>query len=142
MADDTSWVAEPLGDGAYRVTTGQDAEIVYVAGAPGDMWAFWRGQVFRGRLGDDPTDAPSRPRHGDAHTLMAPMPAKVRSVLVDAGALVAVGDTLLVLEAMKMELPIRAPEAGRVVRVNCREGEMVQPDTVLVEITGPEAGTS
>ena len=44
------------------------------------------------------------------------------------------GDTLLILEAMKMELPIRAPADG-VVRVGAlQEGELVQPDIVLVEL--------
>jgi len=38
-----------------------------------------------------------------------------------------------VLEAMKMELPIRAPHDGTIAAVHCREGELVQPGTVLVE---------
>jgi biotin carboxyl carrier protein len=41
---------------------------------------------------------------------------------------------VLVLEAMKMELPIRAPADGRVVSVSCTPGELVQPGVPLVEI--------
>jgi 3-methylcrotonyl-CoA carboxylase alpha subunit len=40
-----------------------------------------------------------------------------------------------VLEAMKMELPVRANEHGTVAAVHCREGELVQPGRPLVDIT-------
>ena len=62
------------------------------------------------------------------------MPATVLKVLVAPGATVSKGDTLLILEAMKMELPIRAAANAVVLEVRCREGELVQPDTVLVEL--------
>jgi len=55
-------------------------------------------------------------------------------VNVKAGDAVAAGDTLVVLEAMKMELAIRAPEAGIVRAVNCQAGDLVQPGTVLVDL--------
>jgi biotin carboxyl carrier protein len=38
------------------------------------------------------------------------------------------------LEAMKMELPITAPRAGRVKSIHCREGELVQPGVPLLEL--------
>jgi biotin carboxyl carrier protein len=44
------------------------------------------------------------------------------------------GDTVIILEAMKMELPVRTSRDGIVTAVHCREGELVQPDTVLMEI--------
>jgi 3-methylcrotonyl-CoA carboxylase alpha subunit len=62
------------------------------------------------------------------------MPATVVKVLVAPGQAVRHGDTLVVLEAMKMELPIRAPGDATVKAVNCREGELVQPDRALVEL--------
>jgi 3-methylcrotonyl-CoA carboxylase alpha subunit len=62
------------------------------------------------------------------------MPATVMKVLVTPGGVVRKGDTMVVLEAMKMELPIRAPGDGTVLAVNCREGELVQPDATLVEL--------
>ena len=70
--------------------------------------------------------------HLDA--LAAPMPATVAAVLVRPGAVVAAGDTLVRLEAMKMELAIRAPAAGRVAAVDCRAGELVQPGRPLVTL--------
>jgi acetyl/propionyl-CoA carboxylase alpha subunit len=64
----------------------------------------------------------------------SPMPATVVKILVEAGQEVAEGATVLVLEAMKMELPIRAPRAGVVKSVDCTQGELVQPGVTLVEL--------
>lgn len=65
---------------------------------------------------------------------MAPMPATVIRVHATVGQNVTRGDTLLVLEAMKMELPVRAPADGAVTAVNCAEGDLVQPGVPLIEL--------
>jgi 3-methylcrotonyl-CoA carboxylase alpha subunit len=62
------------------------------------------------------------------------MPATVRRLLVAPGDRVKAGDSLLILEAMKMELPVRAPAAGTVRAILCREGDLVQPGVALVTI--------
>ena len=64
---------------------------------------------------------------------MSPMPATVVAIHVTPGQVVAEGDTLIVLEAMKMELPIRAPRNGVVKTVACATGELVQPGVNLLE---------
>jgi urea carboxylase len=56
----------------------------------------------------------------------APMPGNVWKVEVVAGDIVAAGQTLVILESMKMEISIPAPSAGRVVEVNCQAGRPVQ----------------
>jgi acetyl/propionyl-CoA carboxylase alpha subunit len=123
-----------VADGVYRVEHDGRSDIVYVAGSSGDLWAFAGGRVFRGDFGDT-RDRPRRAAHATGpQALTAPMPATVIKVLVAAGAAVKKGDTILLLEAMKMELPIRAPADATVLAVHCREGEMVQPDTTLVEL--------
>jgi acetyl-CoA carboxylase biotin carboxylase subunit len=63
----------------------------------------------------------------------APMPATVIKVNVKAGDTVKKGDVVVVLEAMKMELPLRASGDGVVSAVRCREGELVQADAPLIE---------
>lgn len=67
-------------------------------------------------------------------SLEATMPGKVLDVLVSAGQEVAAGATLLLLEAMKMELSITAPAAGVVKQVFVQAGEVVEQGQRLVEI--------
>jgi biotin carboxyl carrier protein len=67
-------------------------------------------------------------------SLSAPMPATVVRVEVSPGAKVHRGDTLVILEAMKMELPIRAVSDGTVASVNCKPGDLVQPGMPLIEL--------
>ena len=62
------------------------------------------------------------------------MPGLVRLVAVEAGASVQRGQTLVVLEAMKMEIRITAPEPSRVVKISCRVGDQVERGQVLVEL--------
>src|SRR5688500_1196343 len=69
----------------------------------------------------------------DLDALSPPMPATVTRVDVKAGDAVKTGDVIVLLEAMKMELPIRAPRDGIIARVKCRAGELVQPGTPLVD---------
>lgn len=115
---------EAPGHGVFLVTNAEGhREAVYVAGPPDSRWAFWNGQVYRR----------TRVAHAD-HSLTAPMPGTVIKVLVAPGEAVRSGATLLVLEAMKMEWPLRAPRDGVVARLNCREGELVQPDMPLVDL--------
>ena len=74
------------------------------------------------------------PRPNVAQSLTAPMPATVLKVLVQAGMSVKKGDTLIILEAMKMELPIRATGDAVVTVVHCREGQLVQSNAVLIDL--------
>jgi 3-methylcrotonyl-CoA carboxylase alpha subunit len=128
-----------IGDATYDVRAEPDGSLLvdgpehttaWAASADGVRWVFVDGRVYelteqqRGRAR----------RGGHAGALSAPMPATVRRVLVAPGNQVKAGDTLLVLEAMKMELPVRAAASGQVRAVNCREGELVQPGVDLVEM--------
>ena len=123
-----------LGDGVYRVQHDGRTDLAYVAGTPADRWLFWNGRVYH-RPFEDARAARGGAAAADARqSLTAPMPATVLKVLVAPGATVARGDTLVILEAMKMELPVRSAADARVVAVECREGELVQPGAVLVEL--------
>ena len=67
--------------------------------------------------------------------IIAPMPGRVLAVDVKPGDIVAAGDRLLVLEAMKMEHRITARAAGVVSAVNVAEGDQIADGMLVVEIT-------
>ena len=62
----------------------------------------------------------------------SPMPGKILQVMVDRGTEVLEGDSLLVLEAMKMENVIRAPRAGVIAEVQAQVGVAVEKAAILV----------
>ncbi len=72
------------------------------------------------------------------NSLRAPMPGLVTSVPVSVGASVRAGDTLVMLEAMKMLHTLAAPADGRVTELRCREGDSVRGGDVLVVIEPEE----
>lgn len=64
----------------------------------------------------------------------SPMAGKVIEVKVEVGATVNEDDELVILEAMKMEMPIVAPTSGKVTEIKCKKGDSVGADDVLVVI--------
>ncbi len=66
------------------------------------------------------------------HEVQAEMVANVWKIVVAAGDSVADGDTLLILESMKMEIPVLAERAGTVTEVAVTEGDVVQEGDILV----------
>lgn len=121
------------GPGRYLVrdATGS-SRVAFAAAAGSTVWVFLDGQVHEigpaasGREGS---------KGDDTHVaLSAPMPARVAHITVEPGQAVEAGQTLIVLEAMKMEWPIMAPRAGVVGAIACRVGELVSPHVPLVEL--------
>ena len=64
----------------------------------------------------------------------AEMVSSVWKVLVEPGTQVAAGDTLVILESMKMEIPVLAEAAGTVTALHVGEGDVVQEGDVIAEI--------
>ena len=113
--------------------TGGHQTLAYAVADGGIQWVFLNGEIYRFELDQA---VPGRRRRSALATgsLTAPMPATVRRIEVKPGQAVRRGDVLIVLEAMKMELPVRATADGTVARLNCREGELVQPGQELAEL--------
>jgi biotin carboxyl carrier protein len=122
-----------VGDGLYRVSDGTRTWTVAIAGPADNRWVWIDGHVARVDVAASSKGRGARSR-STSHDLSAPMPATVVRVLVAPGATVTRGATLVMLEAMKMELPIRAPRDGVVSRVHCKAGELVQPGVNLLEL--------
>ncbi|MFJ3499709.1 biotin carboxylase N-terminal domain-containing protein [Streptomyces sp. NPDC090135] len=124
-----------------RVT---DASVTVVV--DGVAHTFHRAGAWLGRDGDswhvldhDPVEAAlSGAGHGGADTLAAPMPGTVTVVKVAVGDEVEAGQSLLVVEAMKMEHVISAPHAGTVTELDVTPGTTVAMDQVLAVVTPHE----
>ena len=67
-----------------------------------------------------------------AHEIVAEMVANVLSVAVAPGDPVATGDTVCLLESMKMEIPVIAEKPGTVLEVKVSPGDVVQEGDVLL----------
>lgn len=66
--------------------------------------------------------------------LKAPMPGKILEVMVTTGDVVKAGDTLLILEAMKMQNAILASTKGIIKKVHVREGDTTSKSDLLIEL--------
>jgi acetyl-CoA/propionyl-CoA carboxylase biotin carboxyl carrier protein len=107
---------------------------------------FHRAADWIGRDGDawhvrdhDPVAASlTRAAHSGADSLTAPMPGTVTVVKVAVGDEVAAGQSLLVVEAMKMEHVVSAPHAGTVAELDVAPGSTVAMDQVLAVIAPHE----
>jgi acetyl/propionyl-CoA carboxylase alpha subunit len=118
--------------GEFLVRDGDRVAQAYAIVMGEITWVFHNGVVYElaaagGHRGG------RRGAHGHSE-LTSPMPATVVAINVAAGDQVRKGDILILLEAMKMELPVRAPADGRVEAIHCRPGELVQPDTSLIDL--------
>ena len=69
--------------------------------------------------------------------VVAEMVANVLKVTVATGDRIAVGDTVVLLESMKMEIPVLTEHAGVVSAIRVTPGDVVQEGDVLVELTAP-----
>lgn len=78
--------------------------------------------------------ADAAPAGGSGATVKAPMPGAVLKVLVNAGESVEAGQTVLILEAMKMEVEVKSEEAGTVSAINANVGDSVNAGQVLISL--------
>ncbi|MHC3470428.1 acetyl/propionyl/methylcrotonyl-CoA carboxylase subunit alpha [Streptomyces sp. 7R007] len=138
-------VDEPV-EYAPRGTHTVTADTVSVT-LDGVRHTFHRAADWLGRDGDawhvrdhDPVAASlGRAAHAGADSLTAPMPGTVTVVKVAVGDEVAAGQSLLVVEAMKMEHVVSAPHAGTVAELDVAPGTAVAMDQVLAVITPLES---
>jgi acetyl/propionyl-CoA carboxylase alpha subunit len=105
--------------------------------APAAFRASWRLNLPAPPLAAPPDIDVESHRPGAAHgesTVIAPMPGTVIRVEVAPGDAVRARQPLVVLEAMKMEIPVHSPFEGTVTAVHVAEGDRVAGGTVLVEL--------
>ena len=133
MSDRKEAPFTPLGDGRVLIERDGARRVAWTAVDGPRTWVFLDGRTFVVEAAR-PGARRAGSRQDDDTALSSPMPATVSAVNVEVGQTVARGDVLVMLEAMKMELPIRAPRDARVRRIACHAGELVQPGVPLVEL--------
>ena len=124
----------PYGPGGlHELLVGGRRFRVAAARSGNRIWVWCEGVVTEFEIGRGGRLAAGAEHHGGG--LAAPMPGRVRRVVVTPGAAVRKGDVLLVLEAMKMEHAIRAPHDGVLERLHVAEGDLVEAGVELAELS-------
>lgn len=121
-----------VSDGQLELLIDGERVMAYVSSDGAKRWVTVNGQTLM------LTKSSGAKRRGAGHDhgsgLVAPMPGLVRNVNIEEGEAVMKGHTLLVLEAMKMEIRIQAPRDGSVKRLLVKQGQTVEREQVLIEI--------
>jgi acetyl/propionyl-CoA carboxylase alpha subunit len=118
--------------GNLRICFEGSPRTLFWASGEGQQWVSLDGCTY---LLERPL--PGRLRGSAAsqteNSVRSPMPAQVRALYIEEGEDVQQGDPLILLEAMKMEIKVQAPRAGRIGRVSVSTGQTVNRDQELVE---------
>ncbi|MDE2317557.1 MAG: 3-methylcrotonyl-CoA carboxylase, partial [Xanthomonadaceae bacterium] len=113
-------------DQAVRHPLRSNAHRVLLHDADGRRWRLDRAPAYAWTSKDA----------AGGNQVVAPMPGRIVLVKASAGDSVEEGQELLVMEAMKMELALKAPRAGTIESVSAAQGEFVEADAVLVKFEG------
>ncbi|MDO0933352.1 biotin carboxylase N-terminal domain-containing protein [Streptomyces sp. DG2A-72] len=128
----------PMPGPAGRFTCRLDGIAHTFAALPDGTWLGRDGDAWHVRDHDPVAASLTRAAHSGADSLTAPMPGTVTVVKVAVGDEVAAGQSLLVVEAMKMEHVISAPHAGTVAELDVAPGTTVAMDQVLAVVAPHE----
>ena len=112
-----------------RVPLRVDATHVLLHDASGQRYNLARAPAYEWETTDT----------GGGNQVIAPMPGRIVLVKAKVGDSVRQGDELLVMEAMKMELALKAPRDGSIENLNASAGEFVEADAILVTFRADHA---
>ena len=137
---DRRWEVDgrPSAEGIYSLLIGGVSHVATVVDRDGTAVVDVGGETYT-VLVEEQTRWIIRTHGGAAgsargQTLVAPLPGKITHIAVRPGEQVQAGDTLVVIEAMKMENEFKASAAGTVVEVRVQPGQAVNPGDTLVVI--------
>jgi geranyl-CoA carboxylase alpha subunit len=119
-------------DGQLNLLVEGERVTAYVSSDKDKRWVTVNGRTFV--LTKQTGTKRSNAKHEHSGALTAPMPGQVRAVNVSEGEVVVKGQTLMVLEAMKMEIKIHSPQDGTVGKLLVKQGQTVEREQVLIEI--------
>ena len=129
-----------LGPALYSIIMDTIQHEVVVEGAEDSVEVLLNGRLYTGTVLDERSQL-MRSRRGGLEadsgevTIRAPMPGLIAAVLCNEGDAVEAGQTLVILESMKMQNELKAPRAGTVQRVSVAANQTVEQRKVLITLT-------
>lgn len=130
-----------LGSSLYSIIRDTDSKELAIDGDQGEYELLLEGRLYEARV-LDPRSMLMLSRKGglqlDSGELHAPMPGLIVDVLVKAGDTVEKGDTVVILESMKMQNELKAPGAGTVQSISTEAGATVDKNQLLLTIHNEE----
>lgn len=123
--------ARQLADGGWQISLDGETLTAYCEALGQERFVAINGDHYRLAVADE---GPSRRARSSAGDLTAQMPGQVTEIRVSEGDAVEAGQTLLIIEAMKMEIRVNAPQPGRVTRLLVGLGDSVERGQRLLEI--------
>ena len=129
-----------LGDGAAIIQVDGESFAIHLAGTDERRFIHIEGEVFEVAI-LDPLIVHAHKETGRSGLLArAPMPGCVVACPVAVGAQVRSGDSLVIIESMKLEVAIKAEHAGIVQAVHFGVGRTFEKDAVLVTLAAADEG--
>ncbi|MBZ0302110.1 MAG: biotin/lipoyl-binding protein [Anaerolineae bacterium] len=131
-----------LGPSLYSLITDNHSFQVVVEGESGRYDVLMNGHLYETQVMDERALLMAQRRGGlvsGSGEVNSPMPGLIVGVLVEAGQSVEAGQTVVILESMKMQNELKTPVSGIVESVSCEVGQTVDKNTRLVVVQPPEA---
>ncbi len=129
----------PLGTSLFSIIMETTSHEVVVDEREGQYELMMNGRLFTGTVMDERTQLLSRRAGLDVDsgeiTIRAPMPGLIVAIPVHEGQEVKAGDTVIILESMKMQNELKSPRDGTVQRISVATGQTVEQKKVLVTLT-------
>lgn len=131
-----------LGPSLYSIIMNNQSLQVVIDGERGRFDVLMHGHLYESTVMDEHAMMLAQ-RRGDTFSrsgdLSAPMPGLIVQVPVAIGQEVAQGETLVILESMKMQNELQSPVGGTVESVHCSQGQTVDKGELLVVVRPPDA---
>lgn len=128
-----------LGASLYSVITENQSYEVVIEEQQGEYQVQMRGHLFTGQVLDERAQLLASRRGGFVTDsgeieIKAPMPGLIVAIPANEGQEVKAGDTIIILESMKMQNELKAPRDGTVQRISVEAGQSVEQNKLLVTI--------
>lgn len=136
LINNTEYQVRKIDSGIYAVTNGNNSYIVNLTENKNKIYSqiFSENFTFELQNENDFFINTNLESQESVETIYAPMPGNVLKVMIKEGDKVEEGQSLLIIEAMKMENTIYAPHTGKIVKLNALENSQVDIDNPILII--------